>query len=93
MLELQIIQQIKSFIDSQKPFRFPDSESFVLGKLEELELILGRDQITEEPPLEETPELLLTEDFTIEDLKETIIVEEPIVEETPTPTKRPRKTK
>ena len=91
MLELQIIQQIKSFIEFQKPFKFPDSESFVLGKLEELELILGGDQITKELPLEETPELLLTEDFTIEDLKETTVVEEPVVEKTPT--KRPRKTK
>jgi len=87
---LEIIAEIKSFISSQNPLRFPHQETILVNLLNELENILNP---VEEPIVEAEQVVLMKneegifEEFTV---NEEPVVEEPIVEVV-APKKRPRK--
>ena len=82
---LEITTDIKNFISSTNPFRFPYLEESVLNLLNELETTLS--PIEEVVVVEETPvveEVVTEEEITIEDIQ----AEEPVVKTAPTKTTR-----
>ena len=86
---LEIIGDIRGFISSNVPFRFPFQEEAMLGLLAELENILTPQPAVEEPVIEEP---IIGEILEVT-FSEPVLIEEPIVEEVaikPT-NKRPRK--
>ena len=92
---LEIIAEIRGFISSQNPIRFPYQEEILVSLLDELENTLNpiEEIIIEEPTEEPTEEF--TEDISeslsnILSLLETGAVEEPIAEVV-APKKRSRK--
>ena len=89
---LEVIAEIRGFISSQNPFRFPFQEETIVNLLNELENSLTPQPVVEEILVVEEPivEEPIVEEVTVE---ETPVVEEPIVEEVAVkPTnKRPRK--
>jgi len=88
---LEIITNIRNFIQSTNPFKFPYLESSVLDLLNELENTLTPQSI-EEPVVEETPviEEVVAEELVVEEVVEETFTEEPTVEVV-APKKRPRK--
>ena len=83
---LEVIAEIRGFISSQNPFRFPYQEETIVNLLNELE-----NSLTPQPVVEEI--LVVEEPIVEEPIVEEVTVEEPIVEEVAVkPTnKRPRK--
>jgi hypothetical protein len=81
----QIINEIKTFISTSKPFRFSGPETTVLDLLNELENTLNPQPIVEEivieePIVEETVvEAEVVEETVVEDFDMT--VEEPVIDE------------
>jgi hypothetical protein len=87
---LGIITDIKNFISSTNPFRFPYLEESVLNLLNELEstlypveeVVVKETPVVEEVVTEEAPateEVVVEEEITIEDIQ----IEEPVTETTP----------
>ena len=72
----QIINEIKTFISTSKPFRFSGSETTVLNLLTELENTLNPQPIIEEPVVAEQNVLIKDEDGLFE---EVTFIEEPVV--------------
>jgi len=81
---IEIIAEIKGFISSQNPIRFPHQETILVNLLDELENILNPQPI-EEPVVEE-PIVEVVEEVVIEET----VTEEPTVE-VAAPKKRTRK--
>jgi hypothetical protein len=87
---LEIIGDIRGFISSNVPFRFPFQEEAMLGLLAELENTLTPQSVVEEPVIEEP---IIGEILEVT-FSEPVLIEEPIVEEVAVNTvkvKRPRK--
>jgi hypothetical protein len=87
---LEIIGEIKGFISSNVPFRFPFQEEAMLNFLAELENTLTPQPAVEEPVIEEP---IIWEILEVT-FSEPVLIEEPIVEEVAVSTvkvKRPRK--
>jgi hypothetical protein len=92
---LEIIGDIRGFISSNVPFRFPFQEEAILNFLAELENTLTPQPVVEEPIIEESIigeilEVTFSEPVLIEET----VIEEPIVEEvavSAVKVKRPRK--
>jgi len=78
---LEVIAEIKGFISSQNPYRFPYQEETIVNLLNELENSLTsqpvEEPIIEEPVIGETLEVTFSEPVLIE---ETVIEKTPIVE-------------
>ncbi len=72
----QIINEIKTFISTSKPFRFSGPETTVLNLLTELENTLNPQPIIEEPAVAEQNVLIKDEDGLFE---EVTFIEEPVV--------------
>jgi hypothetical protein len=88
---LEIIAEIRGFISSQNPIRFPYQESILVSLLDELENTLNPiEEIIIEEPTEEFTEDISESLSNILSLLETGAVEEPIAEVV-APKKRPRK--
>jgi hypothetical protein len=86
---LEIIGEIRGFISSNVPFRFPFQEEAMLNFLAELENTLTLQSVVEEPIIEEP---IIGEILEVT-FSEPVLIEETIVEEVaikPT-NKRPRK--
>ena len=77
----QIINEIKTFISTSKPFRFSGSETTVLNLLNELENTINPQPIVEEVVIEEHVEEISESLSNILSLLETESIEELIVEE------------
>ena len=77
---LEVIAEIKGFISSQNPLRFPYQEETIVNLLNELENSLTpqpfEEPIVEEPIIGEILEVTFSEPVLIEET----VVEEPIVE-------------
>jgi hypothetical protein len=83
---LEIITEIRGFISSQNPMRFPHQETILVNLLNELENILNpqpiEEPVVEEPVVEEpiVEEVVIIEEPVIEEVVEETVTEEPIVE-------------
>ena len=75
---LEIISEIRGFISSQNPIRFPHQETILVNLLNELENTLNPQPI-EEPTVEVVEEVIVEETVTEEPTVE--IIEEPVIEE------------
>jgi len=74
----QIINEIKTFISTSKPFRFSGPETTVLDLLNELENTLNPQPIVEEIVIEE----IVTEESVVEEVIEETVTEEPVAKTT-----------
>jgi hypothetical protein len=74
----QIINEIKTFISTSKPFRFSGPETTVLDLLNELENTLNPQPIVEEIVIEE----IVTEEPVVEEVIEETVTEEPVAKTT-----------
>jgi hypothetical protein len=74
----QIINEIKTFISTSKPFRFSGPETTVLDLLNELENTLNPQPIVEEIVVEE----IVTEEPVVEEVIEETVTEEPVAKTT-----------
>jgi hypothetical protein len=87
---LEIIGEIRGFISSNVPFRFPFQEEAMLNFLAELENTLTLQPVVEEPIIEEP---IIGEILEVT-FSEPVLIEETIIEESAVSTvkvKRPRK--
>ena len=88
---IEIIAEIRGFISSQNPMRFPHQETILVNLLDELENLLNPQPVEEpvvEEPIVEIVEEVVVEEPTIEEVAiEEVVIEEPIVEEVVTPKK------
>ena len=80
---LEIISEIRGFISSQNPLRFPHQETSLVNLLNELEVSLSpiEETVVEEPTVEVVKEVVIEETVTEEPVVEELVVEEPVVEE------------
>jgi hypothetical protein len=83
---LEIIAEIRGFISSQNPIRFPHQEAILVDLLNELENILNPQPI-EEPVVEE-PIVEVVEEVVIEE----VVIEETVTEEPTVEVAAPKKT-
>jgi hypothetical protein len=74
----QIINEIKTFISTSKPFRFSGPETTVLDLLNELENTLNPQPIVEEIVVEE----IVTEEPVVEEVIEETVTEELVAKTT-----------
>ncbi len=74
---LEIISEIRGFISSQNPLRFPHQETILVNLLNELEASVSpiEETVVEEPTVEVVEEIIVEETVT-----EETVVEEPTVE-------------
>jgi hypothetical protein len=81
---LEIITEIRSFISTQNPIRFPHQETILVNFLNELEVTLSpiEEVIIEEPIVEVVEETVVEE----------VVVEEPVTEEPIVEVVAPKKT-
>jgi hypothetical protein len=78
---LEIISNIRGFISSNNPFRFPNQEEAILNALAELENTLTPQPIAEKIIGKSIVEEVVEEPVVEEPVVEEPVVEEPVVEE------------